>query len=130
MDGDAATQFFQNVTVFDTIGLLGVVTGLGAYAALQFGFIIGRGYAYPALNTLASVLILISLIGQFHLATAISQLLWIAISTVGISRASSLTWANGGTSRPVRFSRNRANLSAIFTISHAVRRRWRVMVRC
>lgn len=81
-----ADAFFQNVTVFDTIGIVGVVFYMGAYAALQFGLIIGRGVLYPAMNALAAFLVFISLLDQFHLASAVIQVLWFAISVASLTR--------------------------------------------
>ena len=81
-----ADEFFQNVTIYDAIGLVGVVLYIGAYAALQFGLIIGRGFLYPAANGIAAGLVLFSLFDQFHLASAVIQAVWIAISIWGVTR--------------------------------------------
>ncbi|MEM7221966.1 MAG: cyclic nucleotide-binding domain-containing protein [Pseudomonadota bacterium] len=81
-----ADAFFQNVTVYDAIGVVGVVLYIVAYAALQFGLIIGRGTLYPALNGLAASLVMVSLFDQFHLASAIIQAMWIAISVTSLTR--------------------------------------------
>jgi Cyclic nucleotide-binding domain len=83
---EAVSKLFDHLTFFDTLGLLGVVIGLCGYAALQFGFIRGRGIAYPGLGALSSVLILTSLIDSFNLALGISELLWLSISVAGLTR--------------------------------------------
>ena len=70
----------------DLIGILGVGIYVLAYAALQTGFLSGSGYAFPGLNGFAAFCILLSLIGNFHLPTALIQTCWIVISTVGIIR--------------------------------------------
>lgn len=81
-----ADSFFQQVTVYDTIGLVGVALYVVAYAALQFGLIIGRGFLYPAINGIAACLVMISLFDVFHLASAITQGVWIAISAWSVAR--------------------------------------------
>ena len=81
-----ADAFFQNVTIYDAIGLVGVVLYVVAYAALQFGLIIGRGFLYPAANGIAACLVLVSLFDQFHLASAVVQAVWVAISVWGVTR--------------------------------------------
>lgn len=74
------------IQIFDLAGLLGVIVYLGAYTALQLGFVRGQGYTYASLNMLAAMLVLVSMIGAFHLSSAIIQGSWILISIVGISR--------------------------------------------
>lgn len=77
---------FQNVTAYDGIGVCGVALYVLAYAALQFGFIMGRGFLYPAMNAIAACLVLISLFDRFQLASAIIQTVWIAISATSMIR--------------------------------------------
>jgi Cyclic nucleotide-binding domain len=86
MYADAVTEFFTQITFFDTLGLIGALSYIVGYALLQFGFIIGRGVAYPAFNLAASGLILVSLIDKFNMASAISQSLWVSLSIFGIAR--------------------------------------------
>jgi len=86
MDVYAVTELFRQVTFFDTIGLIGVITYLVAYALLQFGYIIGRGIAFPGLNLIAGSLILVSLSDSFSLASVINESLWMALSMVGLAR--------------------------------------------
>lgn len=78
--------FFQQVTVYDSIGILGVMLYLVSYAALQFGFIIGRGFLYPGANAIAASLVMVSLLDQFHLPSAIIQAVWITISVTSMVR--------------------------------------------
>ncbi len=67
-------------------GLAGVTLYLGSYAALQTGFLRGSGYQYAFLNLVAATLVLVSLVQDFNLSSAIIQVLWIVISTIGILR--------------------------------------------
>ncbi|MCZ7598026.1 MAG: hypothetical protein M5U09_10255 [Gammaproteobacteria bacterium] len=52
----------QNLTIYDASGILGSIIFLGAYAALQLGYLRGRGYAYAALNALGASFVLASII--------------------------------------------------------------------
>lgn len=70
-----------------------MVLYLGAYAALQAGFIRGSGYLYASLNIAAASLVLLSLHADFNLSSALIQISWITISVVGITRAFLLTTA-------------------------------------
>ena len=99
------SAFVQHVTIYDTIGVLGVILFLFAYAALQFGLIIGRGFLYPALNAFASCLVMIGLLDSFNLASTISQILWFAISIASLTR---LTLAT----RSATFSKEESDLLA------------------
>jgi len=79
------------------LGLAGVVVYIAAYFALQAGLIKGQGYSYAGLNTVAAVLVLISLAESFNLPSAIIQVTYIAISVLGMIRFYLLT-------RQIRFS--------------------------
>lgn len=72
--------------IYQTAGFVGVAFYLGSYAALQTGFLAGRGYSYALLNLLASSLVLVSLVLNFNLWSAIIQISWITISIVGVIR--------------------------------------------
>lgn len=65
---------------------MGVVFYLGSYAALQFGFISGRGFTYPALNLIAASCVLLSLIEAYNLSSVLIQVFWILISIYGLTR--------------------------------------------
>lgn len=72
--------------MFDWAGYFGVAVYLGSYVGLQLGFIPGVGYRYATLNMLAALLVLVSLLQAFNMASAIIQISWILISVVGITR--------------------------------------------
>lgn len=73
-------------TMFELAGLIGVILYVGAYAALQLGFLRGNGYSYALANLLASALVLVSLLTSFNLSSAIIQMMWVVISTAGLAR--------------------------------------------
>lgn len=66
-------------------GLLGFFFYMASFAALQFRMLDGQGLAYPFLNVLAASLVLISLAGEFNLASALIQVSWITIGLSGIA---------------------------------------------
>lgn len=72
--------------VFDVVGIVGVALYLSSYAALQFGFMRGQGYAYAGVNGAAASCVLISLVQSFNLSSVLIQVFWIIISIVGITR--------------------------------------------
>ena len=77
---------FTELSAFGVAGILGVALYIGTYAALQFGFLRGRGYSYAALNLAASACVLVSLMEAFNLSSALIQISWLAISIVGMAR--------------------------------------------
>lgn len=79
----------MNLGSFDfamAAGLSGVALYLISYALLQLRIIIGNGYIYPLMNTGAAVCVMISLMRDFNIASALIQISFIAISAVGIFR--------------------------------------------
>lgn len=77
---------FALSTYSDVIGLVGVVLYVGAYAAMQLGFIRGQTYTYSGLNLLAASCVMLSLIESFNLSSVLVQGSWIAISIAGMIR--------------------------------------------
>ncbi|OED37972.1 hypothetical protein AB833_21570 [Chromatiales bacterium (ex Bugula neritina AB1)] len=72
--------------LYEILGLVGVVFYMLAYSLLQLGKINGDGYLYTMLNLVAAVLVLVSLVHQFNLASVIIQLSWIVFSLIGFIR--------------------------------------------
>jgi CRP-like cAMP-binding protein len=77
--------------LFSAAGALGACLYLGAYAALQLGFIRGDGYAFPALNLVASLCVLASLSAWFNPFSAFIEVAWLLLSLFGIARLWLLT---------------------------------------
>jgi CRP-like cAMP-binding protein len=78
--------FIETNTIYDWGGMLGVGFYLLSYALLQFGFLRGSGYTYALMNLVGASLVLFGLTVNFNLPSAIIQLSWILISTVGLIR--------------------------------------------
>lgn len=68
------------------VGITGFVAYFLSYLLLQTGRITGEGIHYTVLNLLASSLVLISLMHEFNLASAMIQISWILISIMGLCR--------------------------------------------
>ena len=85
MDGNTLA-WIQTLDWPDYLGIGGVVVYIGSYFALQAGLIRGRGYLFPGLNALAGMLVLLSLVDNFNLPSALINSCYIAISAFGIAR--------------------------------------------
>lgn len=70
--------------LYTVAGLAGFGAYVAAYALLQFGVLSGDSLIYTGANTLAAALVLISLIADFNLASALIQITWIVIGVVGV----------------------------------------------
>lgn len=81
----------ETVQWADVMGLVGVLLSIGAYFALQAGFIKGEGYLYASLQTLGAICLLLSLAHDFNLSSAIIQVTYIAIGGFGMARFYYLT---------------------------------------
>lgn len=78
--------WLETIISYDSVGLVGVVLYIAAYAALQSGLVQGSGYTYTITNLLAAILVLVSLTANFNLSSAIIQITWIVISVFGLAR--------------------------------------------
>ena len=72
--------------IYTAIGLFGVATYLVIYTCLQLGLVSGQSYLYAAVIILGAGSILVSLVENFHLPTAVIQTAFILISLVGMLR--------------------------------------------
>ena len=69
---------------FDSVGLVGVGLILLAYFLLQMGKCASHHLAYPVMNLVGAVLLLISLWWSWNLPSVIIEICWIVISIIGI----------------------------------------------
>lgn len=69
------------------IGLVGVVIILVAYFMLQIERISAHGVRYSLVNLIGSLLILVSLIYHFNLASFVIEIAWLCISIYGLHRS-------------------------------------------
>lgn len=70
----------------DIIGVIGAALAITAYLATQMRWLNSEDVRFPALNLAASLLIAVSLIYNFNLASAIMELFWGLISLIGIAQ--------------------------------------------
>ncbi len=71
--------------VFELIGVFGFVLYVANYSLLSFGLVSSDSARYFILNFWAASFVLVGLSVNFNLPSALIQLFWIAISTVGIA---------------------------------------------
>ncbi len=70
----------------ESIGVLGFIFYMLSYFLLLTGKIKGTHNSYIIMNFIAASCVLISLIHNFNLASALIQVFWIMISVVGLIR--------------------------------------------
>ena len=70
--------------MFQALGVFGFLLYIGSFAALQLRMLDGNGMVYTMCNLAAASLVLISLIYDFNLASALIQVSWIGIGCVGL----------------------------------------------
>ncbi|CAB3800730.1 hypothetical protein LMG28688_05219 [Paraburkholderia caffeinitolerans] len=70
----------------DLIGIFGVICYQIAYAGLQLGFLQREDRRYLVLNLFGPCCLLYSLLFHFNLAAAVSQVLWLVWSGLGIRK--------------------------------------------
>ena len=66
------------------IGMLGTTAVVGAYFLLQIDKIDAKGLAFNLVNLIGAILLLISLLVHFNLASFVIELFWIVASVVGL----------------------------------------------
>ncbi len=72
--------------VYQAVGVAGFVLYMLSYFLLQIGKIEGSGNAYILMNLSAASFVLVSLVHNFNLASALIQISWIFISLIGLIR--------------------------------------------
>ncbi|MCR9129913.1 MAG: hypothetical protein NXI12_10345 [Alphaproteobacteria bacterium] len=80
----------------DFIGIAGVACVIGAYFLLQLEKVRGDSFGYLMLNLVGAVLLIISLLVTFNLASFIIELCWLAISLFGLGKLAWRRWVKRG----------------------------------
>lgn len=86
------TEAFEPL-LLQVVGVLGFIIYISAFSAVQLEWMNGNGMAFSLANTLAAVLVAISLIADFNLASALIQGSWIVIGLAGVAMRSFRTSA-------------------------------------
>lgn len=85
------TGYFQMhdlASVSQMIGLAGFIVYMAGFAGLQLGFLDGNGATFVWTNIIRAMLVLISLMYAFNLASVLIQLSWIFFGLIGLLRRS------------------------------------------
>ncbi len=77
----------RRTKIKDSIGWCGVILILIAYFLVSFGFIMADGFAYPTLNLLGSLCIIIETLSKKDYQPAILNIIWLLIAFIAIARA-------------------------------------------
>jgi len=78
----------------DVIGLLGVALLVVTYGMLQFDRIDPKGFWYSFNNTIVAVLVTVSLLYNFNLASMVIEIFWFFLSIYGLVKYFRLTSRN------------------------------------
>lgn len=71
----------------DVVGMLGVASYQIAHAGLQLGRLTHSDRRYQVLNVLGPCLLIYSLTHDFNFAALVTQVLWLALTLVGVARS-------------------------------------------
>jgi len=74
-----------NPDYFELIGIAGFALYVINYSLLTLRFMSGQSLSYFVLNLLAAAFVLVGLTVSFNLASAMIQLFWVVMSTLGIA---------------------------------------------
>lgn len=74
----------MQLSLTDLIGILGVIVIIIAYMLLQLEKMDAKDLSFSVLNTLGALLIIISLVYDWNLASFIMESTWMMISLYGI----------------------------------------------
>ena len=68
----------------DIIGLIGVTLLISTYALLQFDRIDPKGFWYSFNNMIVAVLVTVSLLYNWNLASMVIEVFWFSLSVYGL----------------------------------------------
>ena len=72
------------MSIPDVVGLVGVALLIVTYAMLQFDRIDPKGFWYSFNNMIVAVLVTVSLLYSFNLASMVIEVFWFSLSVYGI----------------------------------------------
>jgi hypothetical protein len=72
------------MTSADIVGLVGVTILIVTYAMLQFDKIDPKGFWYSFNNMIVAILVTVSLLYSFNLASMVIEVFWFSLSVFGI----------------------------------------------
>ena len=68
----------------DIIGLIGVALLISTYALLQFDRIDPKGFWYSFNNMIVAILVTVSLLYNWNLASMVIEVFWFSLSVYGV----------------------------------------------
>ena len=71
---------------YDIIGLIGVSLLISTYGLLQFDRIDPKGFWYSFNNMIVAILVTVSLLYNFNLASMVIEVFWFTLSVYGLLR--------------------------------------------
>jgi hypothetical protein len=74
----------NEVGISDVIGLIGVALLITTYALLQFDRIDPKGFWYSFNNMIVAILVTVSLVYSFNLASMVIEIFWFSLSLYGV----------------------------------------------
>jgi paired small multidrug resistance pump len=77
-------NFAYNISIADSVGLVGVFITLVAYFLLNIRKLKSQSFTYTGLNALGSMLIIYSLIYDWSLAAFVMECCWFLMSCYGM----------------------------------------------
>ncbi len=77
-------EYMMDVTFADVVGMVGVLIIVIAYLLLQVEKISLQSLEYSLSNTIGSIMILLSLLEHWNLASVVIEVFWIGISLYGV----------------------------------------------
>jgi hypothetical protein len=72
--------------LFNVVGMIGTCLVVGSFFQLQLGKLEATGLAYNLMNLIGAILLLISLLYHFNLASFVIEIFWITASAIGLYR--------------------------------------------
>ena len=79
------------MSISDFVGLVGVAILIVTYAMLQFDRIDPKGFWYSFNNMIVAVLVTVSLLYNFNLASMVIEVFWFSLSIYGLVKYFRLT---------------------------------------
>ncbi len=73
-----------NINLPDIVGLMGVALLISTYGLLQFDRIDPKGFWYSFNNMIVAILVTVSLLYNFNLASMVIEVFWFTLSVYGL----------------------------------------------
>lgn len=70
--------------IANTLGIIGVGCIVTAFALMQMGRLAMETYRYQLLNLVGAMLIVVSLLNSWNLASFVIEVIWISVSLYGL----------------------------------------------